>query len=117
MRLHLLAKGLADFPVVAEGIDDAADAPAPLVGDGPDFFCAGGDGAGEGGVGIGDGEDDAGGAAGEGFGAEVVVAGGFVGQPEFCAFDGKAGDDVAAFAGDAKEFGRAESGLVEVYRG
>ena len=49
----------ADFPVEAEGVDEAAYAPAVAFADGEDLLRAGGDGFGECGVGIGDGEDQA----------------------------------------------------------
>src|SRR5579872_35996 len=50
---------LADFPVQAERVDKAADAPAVTFADGENLRGAGRDGFGEGGIGIGDGEDEA----------------------------------------------------------
>ena len=59
-------KWLSDFPVVAEGVADAPDAPAVVLTlNGPDDGGSGGDGLVEEGVGIIDGEDDADGAYSE----------------------------------------------------
>src|ERR1700733_11856545 len=49
----------ADFPVEAERVDEAANAPAVTFADGENLRGAGCDGFGEGGVGIRDGEDEA----------------------------------------------------------
>src|SRR5271154_2111442 len=88
MRLRRLLEALADLPVMAEGVDDAAYAPGVFRPDGADDGGSGCDGAVEGGVGVFDGKDHADGAAIEGLGAEVFVLGGFVGDPEAVAVDG-----------------------------
>ena len=112
-ELRDLEEGLADFPVVAGGIDEAADAPAVvLVGDRPDDFGSGGDGAVEDNVGIVDGENEADGRAAEGFGAEILVLRGFFGDPELGALNGEVSDGRAFI--DAEEDSGAEGGLVEV---
>ena len=80
-------KWLADLPVVAEGVEDPADAPGVLGPDGADDGGTGGYGSVEGGVGVFGGEDHADCAAVEGLGAEVFVLGGFVGDPEAVAAD------------------------------
>jgi len=49
--------GVADFPVQAEGIDDASDAPAMSFADGIDWPCASFQGAGEHFIRIRNGED------------------------------------------------------------
>jgi len=72
---------------MAEGIDYASDAPLVLLSDGIDFFGSCFYGSCEDGVGIGDGQDDSDGDATERFGAEVVVLGRFVAEPEFGAVD------------------------------
>jgi hypothetical protein len=46
--------------------------------------------------------------------AEVRVFRGFVGDPEFRAIDGEAGDYGAALGVHAKDLGGAEGGLVDV---
>ena len=60
---------------MAEGVDDAADAPAVVVFHVDDNGGSGGDGFFEGGVGVVDGEDHADGAAVEGFGLEFLCSG------------------------------------------
>jgi len=71
----------ADFPMMTEGIDYAADAPAMFIADRVDLGCAGFQGALEQRVGIGDGENHANGAAAERFRAEVAVFGRLVAEP------------------------------------
>lgn len=113
---HPLAKGFADFPVVSEGVADAAYAPAVvLVFDGPDDGGSGGDGLVEEGVGVVDCEDDADGACSERCRAGVLVFGRFVGQPERCAGDFKLRDGGAGFGWDQEEDGGSEGGFVEDY--
>src|SRR5215469_10757668 len=90
------AFGLADLPVVAEGIDDAAEIPAIGILHLDDYGCSGFDGAPEGGVGVVDGEDHADGSTFEGLGAEVLEVGSFVRDPEAGAVDGEVADDGAA---------------------
>ncbi len=75
--------------------------PAVLVGDGDDLGDApGGHGVGQEGVGVFGNEEHADRAAAEGVGAEVLVFGGFFGDPEVGAVDGELGD---ASAGDFVE--------------
>src|SRR5215467_10569558 len=107
------AEGFAYLPVVAEGVDDAAEAPAIFVGHGVDDGGSGFDGAFEGSVGVVGGEDHADGSAVEGFGAEVFVFGGFVGEPEARSVDGQVGNDGAVGAVEVEEFFGAEGGFVE----
>ena len=76
-----------DFPVMAEGIDYAADAPAVFFADGINLLGAGAHRARENRVGIGDGQDDSDCDASQGFWAEVMVLWRFVAQPEFGAAD------------------------------
>ncbi len=83
-----LAERFADFPVVAEGIDDSADSPVIwLVSDRHDYCRTRSYSACEHGVRVGDNEDHAHGRASESLGAEVLVFGRFVGDPEFGAVD------------------------------
>ncbi len=82
------AEGFADLPVVAEGVEDSAYAPAVFGADGADDGGSGRYGSVEGGVGVFDGEYHADGAAVEGLGTEVLVLGGFIGDPEAVAVDG-----------------------------
>lgn len=94
-------------------VDDAPHAPPVLIVDGPDFGAAGGDGLGEGGVGVGDRKDHPHRTAAKRFGTVVGVLGGFIGEPELGALDREPGDDFAIGAFDlVGDFG-AESGLVE----
>src|SRR5579864_7950408 len=86
------AKRFADLPVVAEGVEEAAYAPGVFGADGADDGRSGGDGSVEGCVGVFGGEDHAYCAAVEGFGAEVLVLGGLVGDPEAIAVDGEIAD-------------------------
>ena len=86
--LMRFGRWLADFPVVAVGVEDATEAPAVVVLHRDDYFGAGAYGALKRGVRIAYDHDHARGAAVEGFGAEVFVFGGFVGNPEFGALDG-----------------------------
>lgn len=109
-------EGFAYFPVVAEGVADAAYAPAVvLVFDRPDDGGSGGDGSVEEGVGVVDGEDEAHGASLQGVRAGVLVVGGLIGQPEGCAGDFKLGDGGAGFGRDEEEDAGSEGGLVEGY--
>jgi hypothetical protein len=82
------AERLANLPVVAEGVEDAAYAPGVLGPDGANDSGSGCYGAVKGGVRVFGGEDHADGAAVEGLGAEVFVLGSFVGYPEAVAVDG-----------------------------
>ena len=72
-----------DFPVMAEGIDYAADAPAVLFADGINLLGACANRARENGIGIGDCQDNSHCDSSQGFWAEVMVLGRFVAQPEF----------------------------------
>jgi hypothetical protein len=110
----VLWEGFADLPVVAEGVEDAADAPGVLGADGADDGGAGGYGTVEGGVGVFGGEDHADGAAVEGLGAEVFVLGGLVGDPEAVAVDGEVGDYGAGGVFVAEDLFGSEGGFVEV---
>lgn len=104
----------ADFPVVSEGVADAANAPAVvLVFDGPDDGGSGGDGSVEEGVGVVDGYDEADGASLQRCRAGVLVVGGFVGEPERCAGYFHLGDGGAGFGGNQEENAGSEGGLVE----
>lgn len=109
------SKRAADFPVLAEGIHDAADSPAVSVGDGIDFFRTGRDGAGKNCVGIGDRQDDANRGAADGFRAEVVVLGRFVAQPKLGAIHGKPGNNTSAVF-QAKLFLCAKCGFIKLHR-
>jgi hypothetical protein len=109
-----LSQGFADFPVVAGGVEDSAETPAVLVGDGNDLGGAGGNGLGAEGVGVFGDKEHANGAAAEEIGAEVEVFGGFFGDPEVGAVDGELGD---ASAGDFVEHGGVEGGDVELEGG
>jgi hypothetical protein len=112
--LSSFLEGFADLPVVAEGVEDAAYAPGVLGSYGADDGGSGGDGAVEGGVGVVDGEDHADGAAVEGLGAEVLVFGGFVGDPEAVAVDGEIRDYGAGGVFVAEDLLGSEGGFVEV---
>lgn len=101
--------------MMAVGIDEAARAPAVLVRDGGYLRRSGAEGAGEGGVGIGNREnyfDRA--ASAEGFRAVVLMLRGFVAEPEFGAIDREAGDDVAIGILEAESFCRSEGRLVKL---
>jgi hypothetical protein len=104
----------AYLPVVAEGVEDAAYAPGVLGSYGADDGGASGYGAVKGGVGVFGGEDHSDGATVEGLGAEVVVLGGFVGDPEAAAVDGEIRDYAAGWVFVAEEFFGSEGGFVEV---
>jgi hypothetical protein len=104
----------ADFPVVAKGVDDAADQPTVLFADWPDFGGAGSDCVGPNLGGIFDDEEHAGRRAGEGFGAEVGVFGRLIGDPEFRAVDGKLRDDSAVIVIDPEQYFCTECGLVKL---
>ena len=80
---------------MAGRIDDSADAPAVFVGGGPDQPSACGDGAGANCGGIIDDKQHADRAAAEGFGAEVFVSGGFLGNPELGAIHRKTANAAA----------------------
>lgn len=100
---------------MAEGINDAANAPAVLLGDGRDFFCASFDGALEHRVWIRNGENHADGATVQGFRAEIFVFGGFIAEPEFGAVDGEACDDATVGSVEAENFGGAKGAFVKVH--
>ncbi len=75
--------GPSDLPVMAVGIENTADAPSVvLIFDRGNLGGSGCNGSGKYDVRIVDGEDEAGGGAGEGLRAEVSVLRGFVGYPE-----------------------------------
>src|SRR5690349_13433653 len=99
---------------MAEGIEDATEPPAVVVSDRQDDFCARGYGTVESNVGVGDGENHAGGAAFESFRAEVVVLRRFVRNPEFGALHRESSDDRAVGRVNAEGFGGTEGGFVEV---
>jgi hypothetical protein len=99
---------------MAEGVEDAAYAPGVLGSDGADDGGSGGNGAVEGGFGVLGGEDHADGAAVESLGAEVLVLGGFVGDPEAVAVDGEVGDYGAGWVFVAEDLFGSEGGFVEV---
>jgi hypothetical protein len=101
---------------MAKGIDDPADAPAPLVRYGPNFCRPCGNRAGEKGVGIGNHQYDPDGAAVRGLRTEIVMTGRFICQPELSAFNRQVRYDLAAFARDSEEFGGAKRGFIKVYR-
>jgi hypothetical protein len=109
------AEFAGDFPVVAERVNDAANAPTVLFGDGRDFLGTGFDGALEHGVWIRNGENHADGATVQGFRAEIFVFEGFVTEPEFGAVHGEARDDAPVGGIQAKNFGGAKRGFVKVH--
>jgi hypothetical protein len=99
---------------MAEWVEDTSDAPGVLSPDGADDGGSGCDGAIEGGVGVFDSEDHADGAAVEALGAEVLVLGRLVGDPEACSIDGEVGEHGALVVLDAKEFGGSEGGFIKL---
>jgi hypothetical protein len=101
--------------MVAEGVNDAANAPTVLFGDERDFLGASFDGALEHGVRIRDGENHTDGSTVQGFRAEIFVFGGFVTEPEFSAVDGEARDDATVGGIEAENFGGPKGGFVEVH--
>lgn len=101
--------------MVAEGVNNAANAPAVLFGDGRDFFGASFQGALEQRVWIWNGENHADGSAVQSFRAEILVFGGFVTEPEFSAVDGEACDDATVGRIEAEYFGGAKGGFVEIH--
>src|SRR5678815_1933576 len=102
--------------MMTKGIDNPADAPAPLVCYRPDLQGTCGNRAGEDDVRVVDGQDYADGAAVGGFRTKIVVTGRFISEPELSAFDRKPRHNITAFTRDSKEFGGAKRGFVEVYR-
>src|SRR6185437_9170068 len=100
--------------MVAKGIDDAADAPAVVVGHLPDDGGPGGDGLVEDGVGVFDGEDHAGRAAVEALGAVVLMLGRLVGEPEFSSVDCQPGDDGAVAVVVTELLGGTKGSFVEL---
>src|SRR6202049_502817 len=78
-----------DFPVMSEGIDDAAQTPAVILAHGIDLRRSGCHRAGENHIGIGHRQNDADRTAAESLRTEVAMLGGLVSQPKFCAFDGE----------------------------
>jgi hypothetical protein len=110
------AEFAGDFPMVAEGVNNTANAPAVLFGDGRDFLGASLQSALEHGVWIRNGENHADGSAVQGFRAEISVFGGFVTEPEFGAVHGQTGDDATVGRIEAENLGGAKSGFVEVHR-
>ena len=106
---------LADFPVVAEGINHTYDSPALIfITHWADGKGSGGDSAIECGVWIVGDEDHSRCRATEGFGAEVLVGSGFVGEPEIALTDGELGDNASVGGIDAGEDGGSEGTGVEV---
>jgi hypothetical protein len=108
-----LIEWATDFPVMAEGIDDASDAPAVLIADGKDLFCSGFDGAGKHGVRIGGRHNDADRDSAKRFWTEVVMLGRLVAEPEFGAVNGQLGNHAVATI-ESKSFLGSEGGLVEI---
>jgi hypothetical protein len=107
-------KLLADFPVVAEGVEDASDAPAVLIGNGMDNFGAGGDGMVERGVRVFNDHNHSYSTAPERFRAEIQMFGRFIGNPELGSAGGKLRDDRTVFPIDPVEHAGAERGFIEV---
>ena len=103
----------AYFPMVAEGIDHAADAPAVFFGYRIDFLCARFDRAGEDGVRIVDRQNDAYRDATERFRAEVVMFRRFIAEPELGSVDGESGNHTLGIS-HAKDLYGTEGSLVEV---
>lgn len=85
-------KRAADFPVVAEGIYYASDAPLVFLGHRVNFLGAGLHSAGKDSIGVRHRKDDSDCDAAQGFGAVVVMLGRFVTQPEFGALNRQAGN-------------------------
>jgi hypothetical protein len=111
-----LRQRLADLPVVAERIGDAAYAPAVFVGDGPNHGGSGRDCPVVGGVGIFNCEDHPRGAAAQGFGAKVLVFRRLVGEPEFGSVQGESSDYASAFVCVAEDLSGSERCFVELDR-
>src|SRR5579871_1984648 len=90
---------LTDFPMKAERVDQAPDAPAVPLADRINLGGAGGYGLGEGGIGIGNGEDQAEILAAEWFGAGSRSVSdrswAFVAQPELGAVSVETDDETA----------------------
>ena len=103
----------SNLPMVTEGIDYAADAPAVFFGDRIDFLCARFDSPCEYGVRIVDRQNDANRDASERFGAEVVMLWRFIAEPKLGAIDRQPGDDTFVVS-HAKYFQGAECSLVEI---
>ena len=103
---------ITDFPVQAERIGEAAEAPAVFLADGKNLGCAGGEGLGEDGIGIGDREDHADGTA-----ADRIWALGLVwrvlAEPELGSVYGEPHDDASAGIFETIDFLRSEGGGVE----
>jgi hypothetical protein len=103
--------------MMAEGVDEASDAPAVrLIGNGPhdDSSCS--NGSIEYGIGVGDGQDHPDRTAANGFGAEIGMLGGFIGNPEFRALHGQMSNDIAFLILNAHQFRSAESVPVKFKR-
>lgn len=109
------AEFAGDFPMMTEGVNNAANLPAVLFGDRRDFFGASFQGALEHGVRVRNGENHADGSAVQRFRAEIFVFGGFVTEPEFSAVHGKACDDATVGRIEAKNFGGAKGGFIEAH--
>jgi hypothetical protein len=110
-----LLQWFADFPVVAEGIDEAADAPSIfLIGDGPNLSGSGFEGAREDSIGIVDDHDHASGRAADRFRAEIFVLGRFVSHPEVGVSYCELRDNIAALAIEAEKLASSEGLLVKV---
>jgi hypothetical protein len=100
--------------MVAEGVEDASDAPAVLIGDGIDDLGANGNGMIECDIRIFDDHDDARGAASQRFRAEILMLKRLVGDPKLGSGNGKLRDNRTVFPIDPVKHARAESGLIEL---
>src|ERR1700691_493758 len=88
---------MAEFPVQAEGISKAADAPAVAFRDGEDLFGTGRKCASEKRVGIGDSENDAERISAERLRRPLLRFLGLLAHPEFCALHGETDNASAGF--------------------
>ena len=113
--IRALPQRLTDFPMMAEGIDDASDAPAVLIADWINFLRTGLDGAGKNSIGIGRCHDDAHRNSAERFRAIVVMLGRFVAEPELRAGNGQLGNHAAATI-KSKDLYRTKGCFVELDR-
>jgi len=110
---HGSGEGTTDLPMVPKRIDDAAETPVMLFCHRIDFFRASLNCPSENRVRIGNRENDANRDAAKRLRTEIEMFGGLVAEPEFCALDGKTGDDIAIIA-HAEDLNGSESGLVKV---
>src|SRR5579862_8916826 len=100
---------------MAEGVDNAADAPAMFVSDGKNFFRAGLDCSRKSRVWIGDCQDDSGRDATQRFGTVVMVLWRFIAKPELSATN-RESSHYAVVIPYSKNLDGLEGGLVEVDR-